>query len=53
MFGSAHAAGFNCVFADGSVHSISYDVPIDMFNSLGTKGGEAGPYEVTDLSAIN
>jgi prepilin-type N-terminal cleavage/methylation domain-containing protein len=53
MFGSAHAAGFNCVFADGSVHSISYDVPIDVFNSLGTKGGEAGPYEVTDLSAIN
>jgi prepilin-type N-terminal cleavage/methylation domain-containing protein len=53
LFGSAHAAGFNCVFADGSVHSISYDVPIDVFNSLGTKGGEAGQNEVTDLSAIN
>lgn len=53
MFGSAHSSAFNCVFADGSVHSISYDVPIDVFNSLGTKGGEAGPYEVTDLSAIN
>ena len=53
MFGSAHSAGFNCVFADGSVHSISYDVPIDLLNSLGTKGGEAGQYEVVDLSGIN
>ena len=53
MFGSAHSSGLNCVFADGSVHSISYDIGIDVFNSLGTKGGEAGPYEVVDLSGIN
>ncbi|QEG37237.1 DUF1559 domain-containing protein [Bythopirellula goksoeyrii] len=53
MFGSAHPAGFNCVFADGSVHSISYDVPIDVLNSLGTKGGEAGQYEVLDLTGLN
>jgi prepilin-type N-terminal cleavage/methylation domain-containing protein/prepilin-type processing-associated H-X9-DG protein len=53
MFGSAHSAGFNCVFADGSVHTINYDVPIDLLNSLGTKGGEAGPYEVFDLTGLN
>lgn len=53
MFGSAHSAAFNCVFADGSVHSIGYDIPIDVFNSLGTKGGEAGQYEVVDFSGIN
>jgi prepilin-type N-terminal cleavage/methylation domain-containing protein/prepilin-type processing-associated H-X9-DG protein len=53
MFGSAHSGGFNCVFADGSVHSISYDVPIDVLNSLGTKGGEAGQYEVVDFSGLN
>jgi prepilin-type N-terminal cleavage/methylation domain-containing protein len=53
MFGSAHSAGFSCVFADGSVHAISYDVPIDVLNSLGTKGGEAGQYEVVDFTEIN
>ncbi len=46
MFGSAHPAGFHTAFADGSVRPISYDIPVDVLNSLGTKGGEAGPYEV-------
>ena len=33
--GSAHAAGLNAVFADGSVRSISYDVDPETFNCLG------------------
>jgi prepilin-type N-terminal cleavage/methylation domain-containing protein len=53
LFGSAHSAGFNCVFADGSVHTISYDIPIDVLNSLGTKGGEAGQYEVLGREGVN
>ena len=33
--GSAHAAGLNAVFADGSVRSIGYDVDPETFNCLG------------------
>lgn len=40
-FGSAHPGGFNTVFADGSVHSISYDIDPIIFNYLGNrKDGE-------------
>ena len=38
-FGSAHSGGFNCVFADGSVHTISYDIDLKVFNALGTRNG--------------
>jgi prepilin-type N-terminal cleavage/methylation domain-containing protein/prepilin-type processing-associated H-X9-DG protein len=34
MFGSAHAAGINAVFADGSVKLISYNVPNAVFQLL-------------------
>jgi hypothetical protein len=34
-FGSAHPAGFNAVFADGSVHNIKYGIDTDVFNALG------------------
>jgi prepilin-type processing-associated H-X9-DG protein len=33
--GSAHPAGLNAVFADGSVRSIGYDVDPETFNCLG------------------
>jgi prepilin-type N-terminal cleavage/methylation domain-containing protein/prepilin-type processing-associated H-X9-DG protein len=33
-FGSAHAAGVNAVFADGSVRSINYDITPTEFNRL-------------------
>jgi len=33
--GSAHAAGLNAVFADGSVRSIGYDIDPETFNCLG------------------
>ena len=41
QFGSAHTSGINSVFADGSVHSISYDIEVTIFNSLGTRNGYA------------
>jgi type II secretory pathway pseudopilin PulG len=33
--GSAHAAGFNSVFADGSVRPVSYAIDMEAFNRLG------------------
>jgi prepilin-type N-terminal cleavage/methylation domain-containing protein/prepilin-type processing-associated H-X9-DG protein len=35
VFGSAHPAGINAVFADGSVHNIKYGIDPDVFNALG------------------
>jgi prepilin-type N-terminal cleavage/methylation domain-containing protein/prepilin-type processing-associated H-X9-DG protein len=35
QFGSAHPAGINAVFADGSVHSIKYGIDPQTFNALG------------------
>jgi prepilin-type N-terminal cleavage/methylation domain-containing protein/prepilin-type processing-associated H-X9-DG protein len=59
-FGSAHTSGINCVFADGSVHSLNYDIDLVIFNALGTRAGtgcgSAGPGtdEPTDTtSAVN
>jgi prepilin-type N-terminal cleavage/methylation domain-containing protein/prepilin-type processing-associated H-X9-DG protein len=49
VFGSAHTGGFNCVFVDGSVHTIGYDVDVIVFNALGTRAGG----EAVDTSAVN
>jgi hypothetical protein len=38
-FGSAHTNGIQAVFADGSVHTIGYDVDLVVFNALGTRNG--------------
>src|SRR5260370_4749732 len=35
QFGSAHPAGINAVFADGSVHNIKYGIDPQVFNALG------------------
>jgi prepilin-type N-terminal cleavage/methylation domain-containing protein len=48
FFGSAHPTGINSVFADGSVHQISYDVDGILFNNLGTRNGE----ETVDISGL-
>jgi prepilin-type processing-associated H-X9-DG protein len=34
-FGSSHVGGFNAVFADGSVHNISYGIPVAIFKRIG------------------
>ncbi len=36
-FGSAHPGGLNVVFADGSVHAISYEIDPVLFNNLGDR----------------
>jgi prepilin-type processing-associated H-X9-DG protein len=40
MLGSPHPGGFNAAFADGSVHTIAYDVEVTILNALGTRNGE-------------
>ena len=47
-FGSAHTGGFNGVFADGSIHTLNYDIDPVVFNALATRGGN----EVIDTSAL-
>ena len=52
QFGSAHTGGINGVFADGSVRSINFDIDVVVFNSLGTRNGQA-LNETTDLTGAN
>ena len=52
QFGSAHTGGINSVFADGSVHAISFDIDVVVFNSLGTRNGFA-LNETNDLTGVN
>jgi prepilin-type N-terminal cleavage/methylation domain-containing protein/prepilin-type processing-associated H-X9-DG protein len=41
-FGSAHSAGFNAAFCDGSVHMIKYEIDPVVFDNLGDRrDGEA------------
>jgi prepilin-type N-terminal cleavage/methylation domain-containing protein len=48
FFGSAHSTGVNAVFADASVHHISFSVDGILFNKLGTRNGE----ETIDLNQL-
>lgn len=49
LAGSAHTGGMNVVFADGSVHTISYDIAPYVFNALGTRNGSSmGASTITD-----
>jgi prepilin-type N-terminal cleavage/methylation domain-containing protein len=44
VLGAAHTAGFQSVFADGSVRTINYDIDVYLLNALGTRNGtSAGP----------
>jgi prepilin-type N-terminal cleavage/methylation domain-containing protein len=48
-FGSAHPGGFNGIFADASIRTISYDIDLVLFNAIGTRARE----EIVDDSSIN
>jgi hypothetical protein len=37
QFGSSHSGAMMGVFADGSVHSINYEIDADLFNNLGDR----------------
>ena len=39
-FGSPHTGGINAAYADGSVHTISFDADVLVFNGLATRNGE-------------
>jgi prepilin-type N-terminal cleavage/methylation domain-containing protein len=47
-FGSAHTGGFNGVFADGSIHTLNYDIDPVVFDALATRAGG----EVVDTSTL-
>jgi prepilin-type N-terminal cleavage/methylation domain-containing protein/prepilin-type processing-associated H-X9-DG protein len=48
-FGSVHNSGFNCVFVDGSVHTISYEIEPLMLNRLGARNDD----ETIDMQYVN
>ena len=48
MFGSPHAGGWNVVFCDGSVHSISYSIDLDTHRWLGDRKDHQ-PLDATNL----
>jgi prepilin-type processing-associated H-X9-DG protein len=52
VLGSPHSGGYNSVFADGSVHTISYDIDVYIHNSLGTRNGTAFR-ETSDTTGVN
>jgi prepilin-type N-terminal cleavage/methylation domain-containing protein len=37
--GSAHQVGINTVFADGSVHFMTYNIDVNVYRALGTRNG--------------
>jgi prepilin-type N-terminal cleavage/methylation domain-containing protein/prepilin-type processing-associated H-X9-DG protein len=47
-FGSAHAGGFNAVFADGSVHTINYEIDPLTFDRLGDRR-DGEPVDLSNL----
>lgn len=48
LFGSAHPAGCQFVFCDGSVHSLAFDIDENLFTKLGSRGNG----ELVDASAL-
>ncbi|HLJ94397.1 MAG TPA: DUF1559 domain-containing protein [Gemmataceae bacterium] len=49
VFGGAHPAGINAVFADGSVHHIKYEINAQVFNMLGHRA-DGGTFSLDDIN---
>jgi prepilin-type N-terminal cleavage/methylation domain-containing protein len=47
-FGSAHPSAFNTVFADGSCHTLTFDIDVVLLNNLGARNDE----QLVDLSQL-
>jgi prepilin-type N-terminal cleavage/methylation domain-containing protein/prepilin-type processing-associated H-X9-DG protein len=47
-FGSAHPGTFNTVFADGSCHTLSFDIDVVLLNNLGARNDE----QLVDLGQL-
>jgi prepilin-type N-terminal cleavage/methylation domain-containing protein len=52
QFGAPHTGGVNAVCSDGSVHTVSFDIDVVVFNSLGTRNGQA-LNETDGLAGLN
>jgi prepilin-type N-terminal cleavage/methylation domain-containing protein/prepilin-type processing-associated H-X9-DG protein len=48
QFGSAHNSGVNAVFGDGSVHHITFEVDVVLFNALGGRADE----QIVDVTQL-
>jgi prepilin-type N-terminal cleavage/methylation domain-containing protein len=48
IFGSAHPAGINALFGDGSVHSVKYGIDPQVFNALGYMDDGTNLHQDTD-----
>jgi prepilin-type N-terminal cleavage/methylation domain-containing protein len=48
IFGSAHPAGINAVFGDGSVHNIKYGIDPQVFNAIGNMDDGTNLHADTD-----
>jgi prepilin-type N-terminal cleavage/methylation domain-containing protein/prepilin-type processing-associated H-X9-DG protein len=48
-FGSAHAAGFNAAFCDGSVHQLSFSIDNKIFGQLGVRNDTEAPMNFTPV----
>lgn len=48
VFGSSHPAGIHAVYVDGSVHTISYSAPIEVFHLIGNRE-DGRPVDLSEL----
>ncbi len=47
-FGASHSGGVNLAFCDGSIHTISNDIDLQVHRDLGDRA-DGNPVDLTDL----